>query len=185
MYQTCLSDASRQYHRCTECSQSAFHVLSSLFVICPLNWHPASQQETLPGQILFHVLSLVMAFAARLDWFISSSSFTLDKPSSPLLAYLTWGASGGEMPGTWERFNCWAGHWSNRSTPGVLKACLELRTPLWPPENEVKTEKSKIAISFWRWDVLGVFCIPIVCKTGVLRCLERMQSISLHTSDLC
>lgn len=61
-----------------------------------------------------------------------------------ILSHLTWEASSREMPETWEHFNCWAGYWSNGFSPGVLKACLERLTPLWPPENEVKIETTKL-----------------------------------------
>lgn len=68
MFQTSLSNASMRYVPQMYKRVPRMILMSpSLFVIFPQNWHPASQQETLPAQFLFHVLSLVMAFAARLD----------------------------------------------------------------------------------------------------------------------
>lgn len=94
------------------------------------------------------------------------------------------GASSREMPRTWEHFSRWAGCWSNCSTPGALQACEERLTPLWPPENEVEIEKTKLQYPLDIEMFLAFSAFQSFCKGGMWTCLERIKVISPHTSDL-
>lgn len=149
---------------------------SPLFAVCFTKWPPVrlprQQKGTLPR--LCSIYSFVMAFAARPDWFISNSSFTLEPP----IPYLMWGASSGEMPGTWEPLTaelavgvtgslqeCWKHAWNALPLPGLMH---------WIGDRE-----DKIAISFWQQDVFDILHIPVVLY-NILDCLcgfyQRIQS---------
>lgn len=82
----------------------------------------------------------------------------------PLLSCLTWGASGREMPGTWECLNCWAGCWSNCPAPETLRVCFGMSYPFTGPKKiKLGIEKSKL-----QYPPNIVFWIPVILCSWVV-----------------